>query len=346
VTIKKSLETVVRVGAYAALGSAGAALAWVGLSSLAINHRRKLRPAIPNAHLKRFESGGGELAYYADTSAGGRPLLLLHSVNAAASSVEMKPLFERYRGTRPVYALDLPGFGFSSRADRPYTIELYKQAIIDMIDKEISGEHPVDVIALSLSSEFTALATLESPHSIRSVTMISPTGFGMRNYRGLSVPVARQAFYDLVTSRLSIRYYLNKSFVGPVPQELIDCGYETSHQPGARFAPLAFLGGNLFTPDVSRHVYNSLEVPVLAIYDQDGYVSFEGLEPFVRNHMNWVSARVSNTRGLPQWEHLTDTAAALEYFWKDTVPVIGAAMGRDTERTSACSSIKTRGPAS
>jgi pimeloyl-ACP methyl ester carboxylesterase len=346
VTIKKSLETVARVGAYAALGSAGAALAWVGLSSLAINHRRKLRPAIPNAHLKRFESGGGELAYYADTAAEGRPLLLLHSLNAAASSIEMKPLFERYRGTRPVYALDLPGFGFSSRADRPYTIDLYKQAIIDMIDKEISGEHPVDVIALSVSSEFTALATLESPHSFRSVTMISPTGFGEQQYRGVSIPLARQAYYDLVTSRLNIRYSLNKSFMGPVPRELIEYGYETSHQPGARFAPLAFLSGELFTADVNRHVYNSLEVPVLAIYDPDGYVSFEELEPFVRNHMNWVSVRLSNTRGMPHWEHLTDTAATLEYFWKDTVPVIGAAMGRDTERTSACASVKTRWPVS
>jgi hypothetical protein len=45
----------------------------------------------------------------------------------------------------------------------------------DVIDRKIGGEHPVDVIALSLASEFAALAAIESPHSIRSLTMISPT---------------------------------------------------------------------------------------------------------------------------------------------------------------------------
>ena len=58
---------------------------------------------------------GHEVCFYSDTSAEGRPLVLLHSVNAAPSSMEMRPLFERYRGSRPVYALDLPGFGMSQR---------------------------------------------------------------------------------------------------------------------------------------------------------------------------------------------------------------------------------------
>jgi hypothetical protein len=33
------------------------------------------------------------MAYYSDTSVSGRPLVLLHSVNAAPSALEMKPLF-------------------------------------------------------------------------------------------------------------------------------------------------------------------------------------------------------------------------------------------------------------
>jgi pimeloyl-ACP methyl ester carboxylesterase len=49
------------------------------------------------------------------------PLLLIHSVNAAASAYEVRPLFDHYRGRRPVYALDLPGFGQSDRSDRLYS---------------------------------------------------------------------------------------------------------------------------------------------------------------------------------------------------------------------------------
>ncbi len=79
------------------LVSAGSALAWIAVSSFGINHRRPLRPAISNAEHRVIRTDAGNLFCYADTSAPGRPLLLIHSVNAAASSVEMRPLFERFR---------------------------------------------------------------------------------------------------------------------------------------------------------------------------------------------------------------------------------------------------------
>lgn len=50
----------------------------------------------------------------------GAPVVLVHSVNAAASSFEMRPLFEGLRGERPVLAFDLPGFGRSQRGPRRY----------------------------------------------------------------------------------------------------------------------------------------------------------------------------------------------------------------------------------
>lgn len=118
---KDKAGRVAQTGAYAALGSVGSALAWIAVSSFGINHRRPLKPAIPDAEHRVIRTEAGNLFCYADTSAPGRPLLLVHSVNAAASSIEMRPLFELFRGKRPVYALDLPGFGFSSRRDRVYS---------------------------------------------------------------------------------------------------------------------------------------------------------------------------------------------------------------------------------
>ena len=51
---------------------------------------------------------------YVNTAGGGRvlpgsstPLLLIHSVNATASAVEMLPIFERQARRRPVVAIDL-----------------------------------------------------------------------------------------------------------------------------------------------------------------------------------------------------------------------------------------------
>ena len=78
---------------------------WIGYSALRINHQQPLRPAT-DAERRTFNSpAAGTLSYYVDRRASGRPLVLIHSVNAGASSYEMMPIFEHYRNRRPVYAL-------------------------------------------------------------------------------------------------------------------------------------------------------------------------------------------------------------------------------------------------
>ena len=49
------------------------------------------------------------------------PLLLIHSINAAASAAEVEPLFTHYRQQRPVYAIELPGFGLPLTTKTPYS---------------------------------------------------------------------------------------------------------------------------------------------------------------------------------------------------------------------------------
>ena len=71
---------------------------------------------------QRHEIGSpvGRLTYYAAgpmRRASAPPLLLIHSINAAGSAYEIKPLFEHYRRSRTVYALELPGFGHSERGN-------------------------------------------------------------------------------------------------------------------------------------------------------------------------------------------------------------------------------------
>lgn len=76
----------------------------------------------------------GRIAICCDSGSGGvaedRPLLLIHSVNAAASAFEVKPLFDYYRSRRPVYAIDLPGFGLSDRSDRCYSVRTMTDAVL------------------------------------------------------------------------------------------------------------------------------------------------------------------------------------------------------------------------
>ena len=116
------------IAASSVLAGAGLVLAWIAYSRTRIEHNLPLTAAL-DADLRVFESpSAGTLGYYVGGIAqrGAHPLLLIHGINSAASSFQMRPLFNRFAQSRRVYALDLPGFGFSNRGDRPYSAALMR----------------------------------------------------------------------------------------------------------------------------------------------------------------------------------------------------------------------------
>lgn len=271
----------------------------------------------------------GPLSYYADTRASGRPLVLIHSINAAPSAFEMKPLFDHFRAQRPVFAPDLPGFGFSDRGDRRYSPELFANAIQDFLAEVV--REPADLVAFSLGTEFAARAALESPAAVTSLVLLSPTGFSKRSlptgelsqrvHRVLSLKGLSQGLFTMLTSRPSIRYFLGQAFPGGTPPEMVEYAYATAHQPGARFAPLYFLSGQLFTPQATEVLYGPLTQPVLVIHDRDPNVTFDRLPDLVASHRNWRVERISPSHGIPQWERTADSAAAMTRFWESQTSV-------------------------
>ncbi len=312
-----------------ALGSAvaGTVTGWIIYSNLGIDHNVPLPPALPATRRVFTAPDAGCLNVYEDTAGDGAPLVLIHSVNAAASAYEVRPLFRYYSAKRPAYALDLPGYGFSERTNRIYTPDLFIDAILALLHRT---DEPADVVALSLSSEFAAEAARQAPEQFHSLTMVSPTGFGIaagtqdrqmsmrksyKAHRRVTFPIWSRPLFDLLTTRVSIKYFLQKSFLGAVPSDLIDYAYATSHQSGAEHAPLAFISGMLRTPEVRSRIYDKLEIPVLVLYDEDAYVRFDNLPTHIRRHPNWQAQRISPTRGLPHFEELEETTQALNDFW-------------------------------
>lgn len=308
-----------------------AAGSWIVYSNLAIDHNAPLPDALPAARGVFPSRVAGQMSYYAHRKEASRPLVLIHSVNAAASAYEMRPLFLHYLGQRPVYALDLPGFGFSERSKRIYSPTLYAGAIVDFLETQV-GE-AADVLALSLGAEFAARAALAAPELFNSLVLVSPTGFSMgESERGsqqaskygtsnflhpaFSFPLWARPFYDLLATRTSIEYFLQKSFMGPVPQDLIDYAYATAHRPGAEHAPLYFISGKLFTPNVRQVVYEHLHVPTLVLYDRDNFTSFEMLPDLLAQNASWQAVRLVPTLGLPHYERLEDTVEVLDRFWQ------------------------------
>ena len=305
-------------------GGVGLGSAWLAYSALFVNHNMPLPDAI-GARRHRFpSSSGGWVSWYGDETGQGRPVVLVHGVSAYASAYEVRPLFERFRGERPVYAIDLPGFGFSERTDRVYYPELYADTLTEWIESYLPGApQAVDLIALSLACDFAAIAASARADLFHSLTFISPGGLAETGQhpasdqilRLSSVPVWSQAFYDLLTTRVSIRHALRKSFVRGPDEALIHYAYLTSHQPGARFAPLHYLSGHLFTGGI-RGLYGGLSVPVLVLADEDDYLSYDALPEFLSQHRNWRVASVPGTRSLPHFENITGTLLVMDDFWQ------------------------------
>ena len=302
------------------LTASAVALAGVGLAVIAwsrqfVIHDLPLTTAL-DGDLHPFQSRAGLLAYYANgairrtapLSTPPAPMLLIHGVNAAASSYEMKPLYDHYSRDRRVYALDLPGYGFSERGDRAYSPALMRLAITEFIEKELKGT-PVDAVALSLGSEFLALAAQANPKLFRSLTFISPTGMGrndaakMGNDSALAAlegPLWRRPLYDLLTSRVSLRYFLQLSQRQRVGNRLVHYAYLTSHQPNAEWAPFHFLSGKLWTPNIFD-VYLQLQIPSLVVYGRDYYSSYERMDQ-LRTKNNWRIVSFENAGGLTHWD--------------------------------------------
>jgi pimeloyl-ACP methyl ester carboxylesterase len=245
----------------------------------------------------------------------GAPLLLVHGIYAGASSFEYRRVFEPLSHEFRVYALDLLGFGLSARPPVVYTPQLYIRLIEDFTRQVMGGaDHPVSVVASSLSAAFTIHAAADRPSLFERLVLIEPTGLEVLNAprvtperqvaRGvLRSPVVGEGLYNLVASRPSIRYYLGHQAyadAAAVTDELVDYYYLTAHQAGARYAPASFISGTLDTP--VGGVYPELRQPILLAWGKDARIAPLGQARAFREANAGTELRVFDSGARPQDE--------------------------------------------
>lgn len=292
-----------------------------GLVTAASSTPPPLPLPVPGLATTLHDGRAGDLDLYASERAGstpGAPVLLVHSINAAASAFEMRPLFERLAPTRPTYAIDLPGFGRSDRSDRVYSPRLMTDAIL-AATAAIRGRHggvPVDALALSLSCECLARAALEAPEAFRTLALVSPTGLGKRRFDGppggnRGLPWVRAILrprwigaplFRLLTRPRVIRYFLARTNGSTeVDADLWAYAIRTAAQPGAEHAPLWFLSGHLFSTDATR-LYTALPGRVWLSHGVRGdFVDYGGADALLERGAAW-SRTIFQTGAMPHFE--------------------------------------------
>jgi pimeloyl-ACP methyl ester carboxylesterase len=275
-----------------------------------------LPPAVPGELLTFSLPGFGRIAAVADGR--GPPLLLVHSVNAAACAAEVRPLHTRFAASRSVLSVDLPGYGLSERLDIAYTPRLMTDAVLAAAAalRQRCGGASVDALALSLGCEFLARAAVEQPGLFRSLALVSPTGFtGTRPWRGASgsnrqvpgmLPLLRGpgwggALFRGLTRPGVIRYFLERTWGSKaIDEDLWRYDVLTTRQPGAEHAPLHFLSGGLFSADI-HSVYDRLAQPVWMSHGMRGdFTDYRGAG-FLLGRANWQFS-IYPTGALPPFE--------------------------------------------
>lgn len=272
------------------------------------------------AHQSSLRLESGTIAVFHKGS--GWPVLLVHSINAAACAAEIKPLFAHFSASRHAWALDLPGYGLSERKAMPYTVRTMTDAVIACAQQAFTqgGNRRIDALALSLSTEFLVRAAVEHPHLFRRLIMVSPTGFrgtrsltepeGSTRYmawldRALQGPGWGGAVFRGLTRPAVIRYFLKRTWGSDaIDEELWAYDTVTTRQPNAEHAPLSFLSGRLFSKDVHT-LYERLETPALITHGTRGdFTDYRGLTLF------------SHKR---DWQiHVFEDTGALHFFEKPT----------------------------
>ncbi|MDX2013718.1 MAG: alpha/beta fold hydrolase [Myxococcaceae bacterium] len=285
-------------------------------------------PSLPGETFALDAPVVGRVQVYSAGEKGARsPALLVHTVNAAASAFEVKPTFESLALDRPVFALDLPGFGASERSDRVYTPRLMTDAVLLAAEEAFrrTGQ-PLDLLGVSLGCEFVARAALERPDRFRTLSLVSPTGFERRRdgpdgatraipavYSALRWSFWSESLFDTLTRPGVIRYFLERTWGSKqIDEALWAHDVRITKEPGARFAPQSFLSGHLFSADISR-VYEALKLPVFVAHGVRGdFTKYPGLEP-MKKKSTW-SVSVFQTGALPNFEAREAFEARLKAF--------------------------------
>jgi pimeloyl-ACP methyl ester carboxylesterase len=264
------------------LGS-GALLAGAALASLneqLATGGGELSSALATS-VQRYAWKYGDIAY---TSIGqGPPLVLFHSINAAASSFEWRfnayPLAERFH----VYVPDLIGYGLSDRPPLRYSAHTFVELITDFT-REVVGERAT-VVALSLTAACVVQAAYEHPELFARLILVEPTGVADRLARApdllaratgvaLHTPVLGTAIFNVVVSRWGLKSFLRRQAYYDrmhMSDDVIDYDYLTSHQPGAIYVPRAFLSGELNINIAEPFAH--LSQPILLVWGREAGIN-------------------------------------------------------------------------
>ncbi|MEH2266033.1 alpha/beta fold hydrolase [Nostoc sp.] len=233
-----------------------------------------------------------------ETLGKGSPLLLLPSFSSVSTRSEVGELAKLLAPNFQVVAIDWPGFGESSRPSLDYQPEIYQHFLEDFVKAVFNT--PITAIAAGHAASYVLKLAVKRV-AFSKIVLLAPTWRGPLPTMGASQqvagivrglvrsPILGQALYKLNTTQSFLSFMYRRHVftdAAKITPSFIEQKWETTQQPGARFASAAFVTGNL---DAVREqsdfleLVRSLTIPLMVVIG-------ESSPPKSREEMNALVA--------------------------------------------------------
>lgn len=257
----------------------------------------------------------------------GSPLLLIHDLHPASSSLEWNSVVTNLSKDHTVYTLDLLGCGRSDKPSLTYTNYMYVQLITDFIKKII--EQKTDIIATGDSCSFVLMTANMEKDVLNRIFLISPPSLesllaGPNRKKNmlkklLEIPVIGTFFYNIQMSEDKISklfeetYYHKKSFISGKQK---DSYYESAHEKrsSGRFL-LGSIIGNYTNINIIPAL-KKIEHSIYLIGSRETEDSVQTIDSYASYDENIETAYISGCKKLPQMEESDKLCKIIRMFFE------------------------------
>ncbi|NJR63204.1 MAG: alpha/beta hydrolase [Cyanobacteria bacterium CRU_2_1] len=258
-----------------------------------------------------------------ETRGSGTPVLLLPAFSTVSTRGEMQGIAEQLATHFQIVAMDWLGFGQSDRPPLNYCPALYRQLLQDFVRAHF--HQPIAVVAAGHAAGY-AMQAAQQPNLFSKLALVAPTWKGPLCAMGAPTPVRDgvrnlvrspglgQFLYGLNTTPGFLKFmYRRHVFVNEarLTPDFIAAKHQITQQPGARFAPAAFVTGTL-DPMANRDEFltvgQSLTIPTLVVIGEQSPPQSKAEMEALATLPNIQSARLSGTLGMHE-EDASEVAA-------------------------------------
>ncbi|HBE18207.1 MAG TPA: alpha/beta hydrolase [Cyanobacteria bacterium UBA11149] len=267
-----------------------------------------------------------------ETGGEGKPVLLLPAFSTVSSRSEMKGIASLLAPQFQVTALDWIGFGESDRLPLDYRPEIYHQFLQDFVRSVFNT--PVTIIAAGHAAGYAMQLAVSQPGVFAKIILVAPTWRGPLSAMGASQkfsamvrdvvrsPLLGQLLYKLNTAPAFLKFmYRRHVYHNPasLTKDFIQQKYQITQKPGARFAPAAFVTGNLDPVRIREDFlcwFQPLPAPFMIVISEEAPPKSKAEMEALAKLPGVQVQRVSGSLGVHE-EYPVATTAAIESFLRD-----------------------------